>query len=319
MAAWSAGILLEGIAEYASRRPDDRTPGRAARYAAAAKTAQAALAAGAPADPPGYDEFAPDELMPVLRLSKGGASRQVELALALRYRLRPTLAAMLDGQIDVVRARIIAEATTELTAEDAAAVEALVLARAGHQTYVALGMAVGKAVLQVDPQGMIRRRKRAEKRARVERWREYDGTGALSGRNLPPDDTLAADQALTARALELRAAGLDGPLDYLRATALIDQITGRDSRPRPGQEEHGLDEPRVGTSGQDGGGGLGRPRSVAGPGRLSPELAGERNRGPGQHGPCRPRRGYQQQPGRRRPGYRRGQRRPGCRRGQRRP
>jgi hypothetical protein len=236
IAAWSAGMLLEGIAEYAARRPDDRTPGHAARHAAAAKTAQAALAAGEPADPPGYDEFAPDELMPVLRLSKGGASRQVELALSLRYRLRPTLAAMLDGQIDVVRARIIAEATADLTAADAAAVEALVLARAGQQTYVALGMAVGRAVLQVDPQGTIRRRKRAEKRARVERWRECDGTGALAGRNLPPDDTLAADQALTARALELRAAGLDGPLDYLRATALIDQITGRDSRPRPGRD-----------------------------------------------------------------------------------
>ena len=251
IAAWSAGMLLEGIAEYAARRPDDRTPGRAARHAAAAKTARAALAAGEPADPPGYDEFAPDELMPVLRLSKGGAARQVELALALRYRLRPTLAAMLDGQIDVVRARIIAEATADLTAADAAAVEALVLARAGQQTYVALGMAVGKAVLQVDPLGAMRRRKRAEKRARVERWREYDGTGALAGRNLPPDDTLAADQALTARALELRAAGLDGPLDYLRATALIDQITGRDSRPRPGQDEHGLDEHGLDEHGAD--------------------------------------------------------------------
>ena len=151
IAAWSAGMLLEGIAEYAARRPDDRTPGRAAMHAAAAKTAQAALAAGEAADPPGYDEFAPDELMPVLRLSKGGASRQVELAVALRYRLRPTLAAMLDGQIDVVRARIIAEATAELSATDAAAVEALVLPGAGRQTYVALGMAVGKAVLRVDP------------------------------------------------------------------------------------------------------------------------------------------------------------------------
>ena len=81
--------------------------------------------------------------------------------------------------------------------------------------------------------GAMRRRKRGEKRARVERWREYDGTGALAGRNLPPDDTLAADQTLTALAVELRAAGLDGPLDYLRAVALIDQITGRDC-PDPG-------------------------------------------------------------------------------------
>jgi hypothetical protein len=233
IAAWAGGMLLEGVAEYAGRRPDDRTPRRAASSAAAAKKARAALAAGEPADPPPYDEFAPDELMPVLRLSKGGAGRQVELALALRYRLRATLAAMLAGQVDVVRARIISEATEDLTPAQAAEVEAKVLPRAGRQTYIALGISLGKAVLEADPEAAVRRRKKAEKRARVERWREHDGTGALAGRNLPPDDTLAADQALTALAQELRDAGLDGPLDYLRATALIDRIIGRDSRPLP--------------------------------------------------------------------------------------
>jgi len=124
-------MLLEGIAEHADRRPDDRFPGRATLYAAAAKAARAARAAGQPADPPGCDEFASDELMPVLRLSKGGAARQVELALALRYRLHGTLAAMLDGRIDLVRARIIAEATADLTPARAGEVEALVLPRAG--------------------------------------------------------------------------------------------------------------------------------------------------------------------------------------------
>jgi Domain of unknown function (DUF222) len=237
IAAWAGGMLLEGIAEYAGRRPDDRTARRAACSAAAAKKARAALAAGEPVDPPPYDEFAPDELMPVLRLSKGSAGRQVELALALRYRLRATLAAMLAGQIDAVRARIIAEATADLTPAQAAKVEAKVLPDAGRQTYIALGISLGKAVLKVDPEAAIRRRKKAEKRARVERWREYDGTGALAGRNLPPDDTLAADQALTALALELRDAGLDGPLDYLRATALIDRIIGRDSRPEDSRPE----------------------------------------------------------------------------------
>lgn len=235
IAAWSAGMLLGGIAEFAGRRPDDGTPGRAMLHAAAVKKAQAALAAGEPADSPGCDEFTADELMPVLRLSKGSAQRQVGLALALRYRLRATLAALLDGRIDMIRARIIAEATDDLSAADAAAVEASVLPRAGKQTYVALGLAIGKAVVQMDPAGATKPRKRGEKQARVERWREYDGTGALAGRNLPPDDTAAADQALTARAVELRAAGLDGPLDYLRAVALIDQITGRDSRPPPGE------------------------------------------------------------------------------------
>jgi Domain of unknown function (DUF222) len=234
--SWVTGLLMEGIAEFADRRPDDRTPGRAVSYAKASVIAHAALAAGEPADPPPWDEFAPDELTPVLRVSKGGATRQIELAQTLRYRLHATRVALLAGRIDGIRARIIAEGTDELSPAHAAQVEALVLPRAGRQTYVALGIAVGKAVLRADPAGAIRRRKRAEKRARVERWREYDGTGALAGRNLPPGDTLAADQALTDLALELREAGLDGSLDYLRATALIDRITGRDSRVPPGDQ-----------------------------------------------------------------------------------
>jgi hypothetical protein len=257
IAAWSAGMLLDGIAEFAGRRPDDGTPGRAVLDAAAVKKARAALAAGEPADPPGCDEFTADELMPVLRLSKSGAQRQVGLALALRYRLRGTLAALLDGRIDVIRARIIAEATSDLSAADAAVVDALVLSRAGKQTYVALGLAIGKAVVRVDPAGAMKRRKRGEKQARVERWREYDGTGALAGRSLPPDDTAAADQALTARAVELRAAGLDGPLDYLRAVALIDRITGRarvwtPARRTPARLAPTLAGTRTGTTGKTG-------------------------------------------------------------------
>ncbi len=231
VASWSAGMLLEGIAEFADRRPDEATPGRARLYAAAMKEVEAALAAGKPVDPPGYDEFTPDELYPLLKLSKGGATRQINLAVDLRYRLRGTLAALKAGKIDLTRARIIFEGTTGMSAADAAAVEAMVLADAGQQTYVALGIAVGKAVMRVDPVGAVKRRKRGEKRARVERWREHDGTGALSGRNLPPDDTIAADQALTELAMELREAGLDGPLDFLRATALLDRLIGRDSRP----------------------------------------------------------------------------------------
>jgi hypothetical protein len=233
VASWTAGMLLEGIAEFADRRPDEATPGRARLYAAAKKEIQAALAAGKPVDPPACDEFTPDELYPLLKLSKGGAARQIHLALDLRYRLRKTLAALQAGKIDLIRARIISEGTTGMSAADAAAVEAMVLADAGQQTYVALGIAVGKAVMRVDPVGAIKRRKRGEKRARVERWREPDGTGALSGRNLPPDDTIAADQALTELAMELREAGLDGPLDFLRATALLDRLIGRDSRPGP--------------------------------------------------------------------------------------
>jgi hypothetical protein len=69
----------------------------------------------------------------------------------------------------------------------------------------------------------------------VERWAEDSGNAALAGRELSPDQVLAADERITARARELKAAGLDGGTDELRARALLDLLLGQDSRPRGSQ------------------------------------------------------------------------------------
>ena len=52
------------------------------------------------------------------------------------------------------------------------------------------------------------------------------------GRELPPDEVLAADQRIRSWAEELRKAGLDGGMDELRARAYLDLLLGKDSRPR---------------------------------------------------------------------------------------
>jgi hypothetical protein len=51
------------------------------------------------------------------------------------------------------------------------------------------------------------------------------------GRELPPAEVLAADQRITAWARQLKAAGLDGDMDVLRARAYLDLLLGKDSRP----------------------------------------------------------------------------------------
>jgi hypothetical protein len=64
------------------------------------------------------------------------------------------------------------------------------------------------------------------------------------GRELPPAEVLAADQRITAWARELKAAGLEGDMDVLRARAYLDLLLGKDSRPRQnatGQETGGQD------------------------------------------------------------------------------
>ena len=109
------------------------------------------------------------------------------------------------------------------------------LDRAGRLTPGGLRAAIARAVMEAAPDKARKRRETAAKFARVERWAEDSGNAALAGRELSPDQVLAADERITARARELKAAGLEGGTDELRARALLDLLLGQDSR--PGQDQ----------------------------------------------------------------------------------
>jgi hypothetical protein len=102
--------------------------------------------------------------------------------------------------------------------------------------------------MEVAPDKARERRETAARTARVERWAEDSGNAALMGRELPPDEVLAADQRITAWAGELKKAGLEGGMDELRARAFLDLVLGKDSRPRPPRATGTTD-----TAEQDGG------------------------------------------------------------------
>jgi Domain of unknown function (DUF222) len=187
------------------------------------------------------------------------------LALDLAIRLPGTAAALRAGEIDYLKARIIAEATRVLSPGDARRVEARILARAGQQTSGQLRAALARAILAVDPEAARRRREDAQRDPRVRRWREDAGTAALAGYGLPPVDVLEADQHLTERAQHLRAAGLPGTLDEPRARAYLDALLGRDSA----QPAH--------------------PAEPAGPGAVGvPSPPGTPSSGPPESGPSGP-------------------------------
>ena len=63
-------------------------------------------------------------------------------------------------------------------------------------------------------------------------WREDAGTAAIVGFGLPPDAALAADQQITSRALDLKAAGVPGSMDALRVRAYLDALLGQDTAAR---------------------------------------------------------------------------------------
>ena len=86
-----------------------------------------------------------------------------------------------------------------------------------------------QAALTVDPGLAERRREHAQKNdARVSFFREQAGTAGLSGRDLPPDEALAAMANVNARAEEYKESDAfgDTPMDVLRAHAYLDLING---------------------------------------------------------------------------------------------
>src|SRR6266567_4361351 len=196
-------------------------------------------------------EFTADQVACALGESRFRADELTGTAGHLDTRLAGTRAALRDGVVSLGKARLIAAATGLLDPAEARAAEQEVLDRAGRLTPGGLRAAIARAVMEAAPEKARKRREAAARDARVERWAEDSGNAALMGRELPPDEVLAANQRISAWARQLRKAGLEGDMDVLRARAYLDLLLGQDSRPRP-QAGGGQ-----GAAGPDGSGGAG--------------------------------------------------------------
>jgi len=224
-----------------------------------------------------------------LTLSPGAAAWWTELAVTLGWRLRATGAALAAGQIDLTRARIIAEITAVLDDEAARAVEDQILSGAGGQTYGQLRAAVNRAVILADPAGAEERRRATERRARVGLYPGDHHTATLTGMNLPAVHAGAAMARLTAIARAMQAAGAGGGLDLLRAHAYIGLLlnTLPPIPPRPdAPPDSPPSDPDDPGPGGDGGPSEDQPASEGSPGGLGRGRSG--SRGTGRPGP-RPR------------------------------
>jgi hypothetical protein len=216
----------------------DRVEAHAAarKHAAVAEFIRRRPRPGSPVDGPArmpedWDESITAEVAGVLAESRHAADAVLDLARDLEVKLPGTAAAFRDGILRQSKVAIIARATAVLDPAEARAAEQLVLDRAGRLTPGGLRAAIARAVMEVAPKKAKKRREVAAKFARVERWSEDSGNAALAGRELSPDEVLAADQRITAWARELKKSGLEGDMDVLRAQAYLDLLLGKDSRP----------------------------------------------------------------------------------------
>jgi hypothetical protein len=213
--AYAAARKHAAVAEFIRRRPRHGSPLQ-----------------GPARMPESWDESITAEVAGVLAESRWATDGMLDLAHDLEVNLPGTKAAFRDGILRQSKVVIIARATALLDPGEARAAEQKVLDRAGRLTPGALRAAIARAVMEVAPKKARKRREAAAKDARVERWAEDSGNAALAGHELPPDEVLAADQRITALALELKRSGLEGDMDVLRARAFLDLLLGKDSRPR---------------------------------------------------------------------------------------
>ena len=186
----------------------------------------------------------------------------------LATRLAATLEVLRDGVITRGKAELIVRLTQYLSDDEAKAVEAKILGRAGRLTPGGLRSALARAVMEVAPKTAKERRQTAARFARVERWAEDSGNAALMGRELPPDEVLACDQRICWWAGELKKAGLEGGMDELRARAFLDLVLGKDSRPGQDSTAAGQatgDSAGNGSAGSDSASGTAQQPPGAGP------------------------------------------------------
>ena len=169
------------------------------------------------------------ELAGALACSTQSAENIALLAWQLGARL-PRIAALLDkGAITSPKARAVAEMFTQLTDPDAATAEAMIADQLSGKTYTQILRLAEQAALTVDPGLSERWRRHAQKNdARVSFFREQAGTAGLSGRDLPPDEALAAMAHVNARAEQYKQSDAfdQTPMDVLRAHAYLDLING---------------------------------------------------------------------------------------------
>lgn len=173
--------------------------------------------------------FPGEELSIELRVSRAEAAHLIDDAIDLTTRLPQTLAGMAAGQVDTPRAGWIAMYTRSLDPADTARADAILAAAAPELRVEQLARKAAALEMKLNPVAVKARREQARRdNQRVDVRREASGNASLAGRELDVADVLASKAYLDAIASRLRASGLDGSLDRLRALALTDLTQGRD-------------------------------------------------------------------------------------------
>jgi hypothetical protein len=141
--------------------------------------------------PDGWTRSLTHDVALALSMPAVSAENLMWLAWDLAARLPGTGDLLAAGKLTYAKAKAVNEALQPLSEQDAATAESMILPDLPGKTYGQAERLALQAAITVDPESAARRREDAEQRkSRVEMFREQSGAAALSGRDLPTDQTL---------------------------------------------------------------------------------------------------------------------------------
>ena len=180
--------------------------------------------------PGGWTRSLTHDVALALAMPAVSAERLMWLAWDLQGRLPGTGGLLAAGTLTTSKAQAVDEALQQLSSQDAAAAEALILPDLPGKTYGQVARLAARAAVTVDPDSAARRRQDAERnKSRVEMFREQSGAAGLAGRDMPTDQALAAHASVCARAQEYKESGAfpgGTRMDQYRAAAYLDLLNG---------------------------------------------------------------------------------------------
>lgn len=172
------------------------------------------------------EEAAAAEVAAALKWTRSAAETEMGFAIDLRRRLPRVWWALVEGRIDVRRAKVMVRATTHLPAATAQSVIDRVIDQADRYTTGQLNARLRKLCVEADPDEAARRYEFAVSERRLATHPDESGTSHLFAMDLPPHRIAAGMRRINDLAKSLRRPGETRTIDQLRADVLLDLLEG---------------------------------------------------------------------------------------------
>ncbi|MDJ0953216.1 MAG: DUF222 domain-containing protein [Acidimicrobiia bacterium] len=172
------------------------------------------------------EESAAAEVAAALKWTRRTADSEMGFAIDLRDRLPQVWQALIAGDIDERRAKVLVAGTTHLPEDTAREVVASIIDRAHRYTTGQLHARLRRLCLETDPDEAASRYEHAVEQRRVSTQADESGTAHLFGIDLPPHRLAAGMKRIDDLAKSLRRPGETRSIDQLRADVLLDLLEG---------------------------------------------------------------------------------------------